>query len=315
MARGGLDSALPGAGVLVSVVAATGVRKALRARAKQEGRRVDELLQYYAMERFLYRLSISPERERFILKGALLLRVWDTLDTRATRDIDMLGRLANDPSVIRGSIEQICAQQVPDDGVFFDTTNLQLETITEDADYLGVRVRFLAYIGSARQVMRLDIGFGDAALVQDDLVYPTLLDHPAPVLRGYARESSIAEKYQAMVKLGLVNSRMKDYYDIWLLSRQFTIDGRQLQGAIEQTFERRATPLEEDPPGLRTAFAEEPTKRSQWQGFVRRARINDAPSLTEAVTAASNLLLPPTRASLVGEIFKQMWHPSGFWKT
>lgn len=298
----------------MNVTVAAAVRNALRARAKQEDRRVDELLQYYAMERFLYRLSISPERERFILKGALLLRVWDTLDTRATRDIDMLGRLANDPSVIRGSIEQICAQDAPDDGVAFDTADLQLETITEDADYLGVRVRFLASIGSARQVMRLDVGFGDAALVQDDLVYPTLLDHPAPVLRGYAPESSIAEKYQAMVKLGLVNSRMKDYYDIWLLSRQFAFEGRKLQQAIEQTFGRRATPLEEDPLGLRMVFAEDPTKRSQWQGFVRRARIDDAPGLTEAVAAASNLLLPPTRASLVGEIFKQTWHPSGFWK-
>lgn len=290
------------------------MRKALRARAKNEGRRVDELLQYYAMERFLYRLSVSPERGRFILKGALLLRVWDAPDMRATRDIDMLGRLANDADIIRDSIQQICAQEVPDDGVTFDITSLQPETITEDADYLGVRVRFLAYVGTARLVMRLDIGFGDDAIVQDNLVYPTLLEHPAPILRGYARESSIAEKYQALVKLGLINSRMKDYYDIWLLSRQFTIDGRRLQQAITQTFERRATPLEANPPGLRSTFAEDSTKRSQWQGFVRRAQITNVPSLLEAVTVASRLLLPPTQASLASETFEQTWYPPDSWQ-
>ena len=291
------------------------VRKALRQQAIQSRRRVDELLQYYAIKRFLYRLSASSERERFILKGALLLRVWDAPSMRPTRDIDMLGRLANDPTVVRESIERICRQEVPNDGVVFDTADLKIEAITEDADYLGVRVRFLAHIGSARQVMRLDVGFGDAATVQDQLTYPTLLDYPAPVLRGYDRESSIAEKYQAMVKLGLANSRMKDYYDLWLLSRQFPFDGAKFIKAIKQTFDRRNTPFEDHPVGLRPTFVEDPTKLAQWRGFLRRAQLEGAPTLQEAAAAASDLLLPPTRAIMNAQPFHLYWPPPGPWQT
>jgi hypothetical protein len=290
------------------------VVKALRARAKAEGRRVDELLQYYAMERFLYRLSASPERAHFILKGALLLRVWQAPGLRPTVDIDLLGKLSNDLNTLQKSLERICHWPVADDGVIFDAGDMKLETIIEDADYPGVRARFLAHIGHARQMMRLDIGFGDAALVQDQLRYPTLLEHPTPVLWGYARESSIAEKYQALVKLGLVNSRMKDYYDIWLLSRRFLFEGAQLQQAIVQTFKQRSTPLEAYPVGLSAAFVEDATKVAQWQGFVRRIQLEQAPELAEAVMAAAELLLPPTKAAMVGEPLEQIWLPPGPWR-
>lgn len=185
---------------------AQSIRDALKARAAESGRLFEELLQYYAMERFLYRLSVGPERDRFILKSALMLRAWNAPMSRPTRDVDLLGMHPNEHEAIRASVIAICDRDVPEDGVAFETNELKIDPIVEDAAYEGVRVRFVARIGSARQPMRLDIGFGDAAEVDESVTYPTILDHPAPALRGYRPESSIAEKYQAMVRLGLANS-------------------------------------------------------------------------------------------------------------
>jgi len=220
------------------------VRQRLLNRAKSDQRPFNELLQYYAMERFLYRLSQSAYADRFVLKGALMLRVWRSPELRPTMDIDMLGRMSNEEADIVDQIRDILTADVEADGLAFDPDSIQAERITEDADYEGLRIRFPGTLGSARVNMQIDIGFGDVVYPgpeESDL--PTMLNSPAPRLLCYSRESSISEKFEAMVKLGMLNSRMKDFYDIWLLSRQFDFDGAKLTEAIRLTFERRGTKL------------------------------------------------------------------------
>src|SRR5262249_51496662 len=178
------------------------------------------------MERFLYRLSTTRHRARFVLKGALMLHVWEAPLARATKDIDFLGRLDNSLDNLEGVVREVCTADVEPDGMMFDAATVEIERIKEDADYLGVRVRFVGLLGKARVAMQIDVGFGDVVTPgAQDITYPTLLDFPAPALSGYPRETVIAEKFQAMVYLRTLNSRMKDFYDVWLLARKFAFDG------------------------------------------------------------------------------------------
>lgn len=224
------------------------VRQRLLNLSRSQRRPFQEVLQFYVMERFLYRLSQSKYAERFILKGVLILQVWQSPLTRPTRDIEMLGRTDNSPESLAEQVRDIVQARTLEDGLVFETDALQVEAITEDADYQGVRIRLQATLAGARARLQLDIGFGDAVLPASQLMrYPTLLDFPAPELLCYSRESAIAEKLQAMVALGELNSRMKDFYDIWLLSRQFTFELSGLRVAVEATFNRRKTTRPEMP--------------------------------------------------------------------
>lgn len=246
------------------------VRQRLLDRARREGRPFQELLQFYAMERFLYRLSQSALADRFILKGALMLQVWEAPQSRPTMDIDLLGKTDNNPEALQARIREVLQAPAFDDGMVFDGDSLQTEGITEEADYQGVRIRFQASLHSARVRLQLDVGFGDVVLPPpEQLAYPALLDFPAPTLWCYSRESAIAEKFQAMVALGELNSRMKDFYDIWLLARQFDFSLPSLAGAITATFEQRDTALPR-PPIFSEEFATD--KQPQWRAFVRRLR-------------------------------------------
>ena len=184
------------------------VRQRILNRAKSDRRPFNELLQYYAMERFLYRLSQSAHADRFILKGALMLRVWHSPELRPTMDIDMLGRTSNKEADIIAQIRDILSMDVEADGLAFDADSIQAERITEDADYEGIRIRFRGTLDSARINMQVDIGFGDVVYPEpEESELPTMLDSPAPRLLCYSRESSIAEKFEAMVKLDALNSR------------------------------------------------------------------------------------------------------------
>jgi len=237
---------------------AASVRQRLLDKARETGRTFSELLQYFAMERFLYRLSKSPYANNFVLKGALMLTVWEAPLTRPTLDIDLLGRIDNSIETIVDVTREICRQEVEADGLAFDIATIETERIAEDADYEGIRVRFRGSLGTARVVMQLDIGFGDVVIPSPKpMNYPTLLDLPAPHLRGYSRESTIAEKFEAMVKLGTLNSRMKDFFDLWLMSCQFDFDGATLAEAISKTFSTRRTPILAEPLALTNAFAED----------------------------------------------------------
>ena len=230
-------------------------------KAKAQHRPFQELLQYYAMERFLYRLSHSEHRDRFVLKGGLMLRFWQASFARPTLDIDLLGKIENQEARILQALTEVCNEDVEPDGLNFEPVGMKAERITEDAHYQGLRVRFQAHLGPSRVMLQIDIGFGDTVLPAPESVsYPTLLDLPAPLLLGYSRVSTIAEKLDAMVSLGMLNSRMKDYYDIWYLSRHFGFCFADLAKAIHSTFHHRGTALPTDPIVLSDSFAAEPSK-------------------------------------------------------
>lgn len=217
------------------------------------------------MERFLYRLTQSSHADRFILKGALMLQAWRSPETRPTMDIDMLGKTSNDVESICRQIADVLAVEV-EDGLLFDPSTIRGEVIKENADYEGVRVRFVGTLDGARMPMQIDVGFGDVVHPEARITeLPALLDLPAPRLLCYSRESAIAEKLEAMIKLGELNSRMKDFHDIWLLSRQFQFEGAELAEAIRLTLENRGTEL----PEVITAFGEEfcTEKAGQWRAF------------------------------------------------
>ncbi len=239
---------------------AASVRQRLLNRARSDNRSFNELLQYYAMERFLYRLSCSKSAHCFILKGALLLKVWETSEFRATMDIDMLGKTSNEEADILPLISDILAVKVDEDGIVFDPDSLYAEPLTEDADYEGIRIRFRGSLDTARVVMQIDVGFGNIVYpTPEETILPAMLDFPAPELYCYTRESAIAEKFEAMVKLGFLNSRMKDFYDIWILSRDFDFVGSDLAEAIRLTFKQRHCPIPETIEAFSPAFVSEKT--------------------------------------------------------
>lgn len=222
---------------------AASVRARLLAQAKAQGEEFERTLMRYAGERLLYRIGGSPARELCTLKGASLLNVWLSDPYRATRDIDVLATGASDDAAIRSLIEKICSVACPEDALRFDTSELRLEAIRAEEEYVGKRARFRAYLGNARIGVQLDFGFGDAlTTMPEEIEYPTMLKElPAPRLRAYPREASVAEKFEAMVKLDMRNSRMKDFHDIWALAGTFAFDGPTLRQAIAACFERRAT--------------------------------------------------------------------------
>jgi predicted nucleotidyltransferase component of viral defense system len=262
--------------------------------AKHSGRRFNDLVQHYALERWLFRLSRSAYGERFVLKGALLFVVWKTPVTRPTRDVDLLGRISNDLDSVRAVIAEIVQTPVADDGLVFDAASVTTERIAEDADYEGVRAKFMGRLGSTRVAMQIDIGFSDVVTPTPTRVsYPTILEQPAAQLLAYNRETAIAEKFEALVKLGDVNSRMKDFFDIWLLAANSEFDGPILVAAVQATFAQRQTPVEVDSVGFSDEFARNPSKAAQWAAFVRRSLLADAPAdFSEVVASVRDFLQP-----------------------
>lgn len=293
---------------------AASVRQKLLNRARRDQRPFAELLQYYAMERFLYRLSQSAYSTHFILKGALMLRVWRSPEFRPTMDIDMLGKTSNDEASIVSQITDILNVAVDPDGLNFDVSSIQFERITEDADYQGVRVRFRGTLDSARINMQIDIGFGDVVHPNpEESDLPTMLDFTAPRLLCYSRESAIAEKFEAMVKLGILNSRMKDFFDIWLLSRQFNFNGSQLLKAIQLTFEQRGTSLPEVVVAFQTSFVEE--KQVQWAAFCRRIDQEHLPKkFSDIVSQVTRFLAPIIESARSGQPFYKNWIAANEWR-
>ena len=259
---------------------AASVKQQLLNQAKATKRPFQELLQYYAMERFLYRLSQSQHRERYILKGALMLRAWawnhPLSMSRPTMDIDMLAMTANTEDNIQTHTLDIIHTPVVDDGLQFQTSTIKISRITEGASYEGIRVRFVGLIERTQVPMQLDIGFGDKvhpSPQQKEL--PTILNQPPPNLLCYPKESAIAEKFQVMVQLGHLNSRMKDFYDIWTLSQQFAFDFDTLQEAIRQTFTERHCELTEPIDAFTDAFID--SQQTMWNAFRRRMKQEQIP--------------------------------------
>ena len=275
------------------------------------------VLMRYGAERLMYRLSQSEHAANFVLKGAMLFLVWAGAQYRTTKDMDLLALKSASVERLRDIFRELCQLQVAQDGLVFDLESVQAEEIREDNLYQGVRVTLLARLNNARIPLQVDIGFGDAVTpkaVQTN--FPTLLDLPAPRLAMYSRETVVAEKFEAMVKLGLANSRMKDFYDIWALSREFDFDGGVLSAAIHATFKRRKTGLTPTMPlALTPDFSDNQTKQTQWKAFVRRSKLKLAVNSLEEVVAEIRLFLEtPVVAASQGSNLKASWPKGGPWK-
>ncbi len=292
------------------------VHQRLLNKARESGRPFNQILQHFAIERFLYRLSRSTHGSSFILKGALMFFVWKGQGSRPTLDIDLSGRIPGNPDVIISAMREACMTPVEPDGMIFDARSVCATAILEDAEYQGIRCHLKGNLGRADISLQLDIGFGDAIVPgATEVTYPALLDFPSAQFQGYTMESTIAEKFQAMVKFGVINSRAKDFYDVWLLSVSFPFDGATLARALTATFKRRGTPLRGVPSLFEASFSQERGKGSQWRAFITKSKITGAPQSFEEVVVALNVFLKPVWVSLSeGQPFVGAWKPGGPWQ-
>jgi predicted nucleotidyltransferase component of viral defense system len=279
---------------------AASVRARLLNLARERGEDFQITLRNYFFERFLYRLSRSELRERFVLKGAMLLRLWADQPYRATVDLDLLSRGSNDPPSVARDIAAICSTDVADDAVVFDAATISVEPIRAHEEYAGVRVIFDARLGTIQDRLQVDIGFGDALWpAAEEMAYPVSLGDPAPVIRVYRPETVIAEKLDAIVTLGIRNSRIKDFFDIDYLARTERFDRGVLVEAVRRTFQRRGTPVpEEAPVGLTPEFWSQPGRDAQVRAFAKRARLKTTPqSAKELGRRVAEFALPILKAA------------------
>ena len=291
------------------------IRQRLLNLAKSSKRPFNEVVQHYALERWLYRLSRSEHAECFVLKGALLLRVWDIPVARPTRDIDLLAHTSNALEAIRSTVAAICGTPVEDDGMDFDGESVVSERISEDADYQDARATFRGSLGKVRCLMQIDVGFSDVVTPGPvEIDYPTILDQPVPHLRAYNRETVIAEKFEAMIKLGELNSRMKDFFDVWTLANCAAFSGRALVESVGATFTRRGTDMDVSSPCFTEDFARQDSKAAQWRAFVRRGELKDTPgAFTEVWQTTMAFLQPVAEAVQYEHPFETDWAPGGPW--
>jgi hypothetical protein len=272
------------------------------------------VLSRYGMERFLYRLSTSPHRDLFVLKGALLLQVWTGETYRPTRDLDLLGKEMN--LSYQKIFSDVCSQDVEEDGLSFLSQTIRVERIRDEEAYEGVRVLLEARLGNVRIPLQIDVGFGDAIVpAPEDLEFPTLLTFPAPRLNAYPKECVVAEKFEAIVKLGMANSRMKDFYDLWVLAQRFQFESATLAAAIQATFATRETVLPTSLPlALQTDFYKLPRKQTQWKAFLRKSGLNAESSLEVTIRVVREFVMPIMEGISKGNRKKKIWQAGGPWK-
>jgi len=295
------------------------VRARLLNQARLGGEEFERTLVRFAAERLLYRLGASTARDRCLLKGASLLAVWLPDPYRATRDVDLLAAGAVDDEAIRSLVAEVCDVACPEDGLRFDLTELVIETIRPEEEYSGKRARFRALLGKARIAVQLDIGVGDAVAIEpDEVTYPTMLPAlPPPRLRAYPREATVAEKFEAMVKLDTLNSRMKDFHDVWALAGAFAFDGEALQRAVAACFERRGTPLSDETPRVLTAaFYRAPEMETRWRNYLSAgAVLVPPPAQFDTIGERIIEFLGPVRGRiLAGHGAWGAWPPGGPWQ-
>lgn len=295
---------------------AASIRNRLLAIARERGEDFQLLLTRYGLERLLYRLSQSPHRDRFVLKGAMLFILWSDEPHRPTRDVDLLGLGDSSVANLRRVFRNLCGMPPKEDGVAFDPESVRVRPIRDDTEYGGIRVTLTGWLAGALIPIQADIGFGDAVTPEVvELEYPTLLGDPVPCLKTYPRETFIAEKYQAIVALGIANSRMKDFYDLWVMARKFDFHGEVLALAIGNTFARRRTTLPDgNPSAFGPAFTNDPRKNSQLKAFLSRvSATNTNITLSEICACLSEFLGPPTEAARDKHVFEATWRNSGPW--
>ncbi len=296
---------------------AQSVKQRLMNRARQRGDDFNVLLTRYAIERLLYRLMHTQHGARFTLKGAMLFAIWMDKPHRPTMDVDLLG--AGQPSAdeLRAVFQDICAAAVEPDGMRFDGASVRVAEIREGNIYQGLRINLVGYLGSARIPVQVDVGFGDVITpAAAETTFGPLLDQPPPVMAAYPPETVIAEKLEALVALGLANSRMKDFFDLYVLSRTMNFDGQLLVDAVRATFQRRRTALGSAlPPALTGDFTNDPAKRAQWNAFARRIDAGQyATDFTQVVAALTQFLRPVLRAVAGTDSFPMVWRDGGPWR-
>ena len=289
----------------------------LLSHARNSGEDFNLLLSRYGIERLLYRLSVSSYADKFILKGASLFLIWKGKNYRVTRDADLLASVPSDPEHITGIFRELCHPEEENiDGIEFMTESVRALPIREDQVYEGIRVTLMGILHQARIPLQVDIGFGDAVTPEPERIeFPTLLDAPPPKLLAYPRYTMVAEKVESVVRLGVANSRMKDFYDLWLMSRLFEFKGRTLCDAIRNTFERRSTPL---PNGLPMAFTNEfirdLQKQTQWRAFLRKSKPKDVSGDFDEIIGALRVFLMPVLEPARGDgHFELSWPKGGPW--
>jgi predicted nucleotidyltransferase component of viral defense system len=289
---------------------ASSVHARLAQRRTSTGEDYNVLLVRFTLERLLYRLSCSSHREQFVLKGAMLFAIWEPTLHRVTRDLDLLGFGSPSPERLTNIFRELCRMEVEADGVEFDPQSVGCEDIRAQDEYAGIRVKLRATIGKAVVPLQVDVGFGDAlSITPEEITFPVLLGMAAPQLRAYARETVVAEKLEAIVKLGMLNSRFKDYFDLHYLAQNFPFAGSLLSKSIAATFARRGTAFPTElPVGLTTVFATDPAKIRGWQAFWRKTGPKAATPPLEAVIQLLVVFLePPLAAAAKGEILPATW--------
>jgi hypothetical protein len=296
---------------------AASVAARLLNRAKATGQDHQILLTSYCLERFLYRLGLSDRRDRFVLKGAMLLRLWSDRPYRATRDLDLLRRGDGAFDAIREDLRAIVATPVPPDAVRFDGERIAIEAIRAADEYAGTRATLPARCGKAHLMLQIDMGLGDAVWpAAQTCTYPTLLDFPAPEVLAYPREAVVAEKFEAMVVLGDRNSRIKDFFDLHHLASRFEFDRATLVEAVRRTFERRHTPIPaKEPIGLTPMYWDNPSRPAQVRAFARRAGLAVPEEPAEEFLGILRAFLAPVLEDLrTGSRRARTWSPGGPWK-
>lgn len=287
----------------------TSVKDKLKYRAQKEGRGVQDVFTVYVLERVLYRLSISRYVDFFTLKGGILLYgLFNEEYTRATTDIDFLGRgITNDVEQIKEIFERILKIEC-DDAIRFDIDSLNVTNITEFKEYHGVRVSVMAYLDRTRIPVNVDIGYGDIIYPEKQrMEYPTILDDEVPVLYAYSIESIIAEKFEAIVSLGKVNSRYKDFYDICVLIEKFDFDGKDIKEAIWETFRNRGTTFDIIA-AFEDGFAGDVYRKGRWKGFLKSKHVNRDMTLEDAIEKIKIFLMPVVEAIVEDKVFKKAWN-------
>ncbi len=293
------------------------VHARLLAHAQQRQEDFNLTLQRYVAERFLYRLGASPHHQQFILKGAMLLPLWGGDLYRATRDLDLSGYTENDADALVGAMRDICAVSCPDDGLEFAPDSVRAEPIRDSSEYRGFRLKLQARLGNARLALQVDVGFGDAVEpTATDEDYPSLLDGPPPRVRAYPREAVVAEKLHAMVSLGGANTRYKDFYDLFVLARQFPFSGLVLARAISATFARRSTPvLAAFPVALSPGFYSDSARQAAWPRYLSRGAMAGAPADFAAVGSLLLSFLGPVWESIAtARSLTASWPSGGPWE-
>jgi|TARA_R110001599_G_C12237200_1_gene658531 predicted nucleotidyltransferase component of viral defense system len=292
----------------MAVNKASSVRQRLLNLARERSENFDFVLKQYVIQRLLYRLSISDYQEQFLLKGAMLFLIWTGDLHRPTKDIDLLGFGKNDVDVLERDFKEICAVEA-DDGLAFDIDSINAAQIKEDALYQGVRVVGHALLDNAKIIFQVDIGFGDAVTPKSEIAFvPSFLDLPEPMVRIYPAYTVIAEKFQAMIALGIANSRIKDFYDIWVMASDMTFEASVLSDAVKATFERRETEINDV---VLTVFGEvfinDEGKQKQWKAFLSRNALKSEMSFADLMVKLKQFLEPVYQLASSNEVIEEYW--------